>query len=357
MLLSIPPLFGWSAYVYTPTHSFCFADWVNYRSYAYFMISCCFGIPLSVMTFCNISIIRSVRESTRKVRSTYRTTISSTINSICEEELSQKRQKTRENSTSDTTNTNPSEVTDPPDLTDNNNTQRDNTLISDKLQDAAESELQKCDTEDNKVIKQVPNLDCISDDSSNESNYALIGRQSPRRNQLFANENQNRGRSRSPFPLTPKFKPKQGTIDINLLHPRWESKQIELEGASPKTMESSVDNRSENSVTPKGTNSVKLRSPSRLRRREEVRLAVSLIIVVLLFVICWLPYCISMLISIHYYGDIPKEFHMFTLLIGYANSGCNPIVYGLMNQRFKVGFKRLFCFWRSHVFTLSSSNS
>ncbi|KAH3691769.1 hypothetical protein DPMN_192300 [Dreissena polymorpha] len=83
-----------------------------------------------------------------------------------------------------------------------------------------------------------------------------------------------------------------------------------------------------------------------LKRREEIRLAVSLIIVVVIFVICWLPYCVSMLLSIFHSGHVPREFHMFTIIIGYANSCCNPIIYGVMNKRFKVGFKRIFCFWQ-----------
>ncbi|KAH3691779.1 hypothetical protein DPMN_192310 [Dreissena polymorpha] len=90
-------------------------------------------------------------------------------------------------------------------------------------------------------------------------------------------------------------------------------------------------------------------SPS--RRREEIRLAFSLIIVVVVFVICWLPYCISMLLSIFYAGHVPREFRMFTIIIGYANSCCNPIIYGVMNKRFKVGFRRIFCFWRDRSCT------
>ncbi|KAH3691780.1 octopamine receptor 1-like [Dreissena polymorpha] len=30
ILLSLPPLIGWSEYVYTPSHSFCFTDWQNH---------------------------------------------------------------------------------------------------------------------------------------------------------------------------------------------------------------------------------------------------------------------------------------------------------------------------------------
>ena len=90
------------------------------------------------------------------------------------------------------------------------------------------------------------------------------------------------------------------------------------------------------------------RHSSKLKRREEHRLAMSLIVVVIVFVICWLPFCVSMLIMVFAKTHVPREFHMFTLLLGYANSGCNPIIYGLMNKRFAAGFKDLYCFWKKH---------
>ena len=79
-------------------------------------------------------------------------------------------------------------------------------------------------------------------------------------------------------------------------------------------------------------------------RNEEVRLAIALGIVVLVFFICWFPFCISMLLAIFLPGVVPRGFHMATLLLGYANSGVNPIIYGVMNKKFGDGFKRIFCF-------------
>ncbi|XP_052259050.1 alpha-1A adrenergic receptor-like [Dreissena polymorpha] len=68
ILLSLPPLIGWSEYVYTPSHSFCFADWQNHMSYAFFMIGCCFGIPFTVMSVCNVFILRTVSASRLRVK-------------------------------------------------------------------------------------------------------------------------------------------------------------------------------------------------------------------------------------------------------------------------------------------------
>lgn len=78
---------------------------------------------------------------------------------------------------------------------------------------------------------------------------------------------------------------------------------------------------------------------------KEIRLASILLVVVIAFVICWCPYCISMLLSIYAPGFAPRGFHMFTILVGYANSGVNPIIYGVMNRAFRNGFKQLYCGW------------
>ena len=78
----------------------------------------------------------------------------------------------------------------------------------------------------------------------------------------------------------------------------------------------------------------------------EQRLAMSLIVVVIVFVISWLPYCISMLLLISHADSVPRAFHMFTITLGYANSCCNPIIYGLMNTQFAKGFRDLYCWWK-----------
>lgn len=159
-VISLPPLFGWAAYAYIPIQSFCFCDWTLAPSYAIFMISCCFGLPFSVMTVCNILIFYSARKSNKNTK--YFTT------------------------------------------------------TKEKKKDA---------------------------------------------------------------------------------------------------------------------------------QTKELRLASILLVVVIAFFISWCPYCISMLLSIYAPGVAPRGFHMFTILVGYANSGVNPIIYGVMNRSFRNGFKQLYCGW------------
>ncbi|RUS85456.1 hypothetical protein EGW08_006789, partial [Elysia chlorotica] len=77
-------------------------------------------------------------------------------------------------------------------------------------------------------------------------------------------------------------------------------------------------------------------------RREEIRLTTSLLVVVALFIVCWFPYCISMFMSIYRPDLSGRALDMTSLLLGYMNSCVNPIVYGLMNKRFKEGYRKLF---------------
>ncbi|WAR15251.1 OAR-like protein [Mya arenaria] len=261
--LSTFPLIGWSEYVYTPTHSFCFADWVNHMSYAFFMIGCCFGIPFSVMTVCNVCIIRTVRNSRLRVKTNFRN-LSSSKDSYF--------RRTR------------------------------NTTIRNDVSSMYE------DRKAAGFMSSSFNLSGIQNMNS-KGRMKSIAEQS----------------RRNPRPLS---EPNSKVF-------------IKTGFSSPVAI---------------SLRAVSMRQRQPLRRREELRLALSLTVVVVVFVICWLPYCVSMLLSIFASGDIPREFHTFTLLIGYANSGCNPIIYGVMNERFKVGFKRLFCFWRqSSDFSIRSA--
>ena len=79
---------------------------------------------------------------------------------------------------------------------------------------------------------------------------------------------------------------------------------------------------------------------------EETKLTITLIFVVFLFVICWGPFAVTMFFDVYYQRPLPRAVEMISLLLGYLNSMCNPILYGLRNSAFKQGFRSLFtrCF-------------
>ena len=75
--------------------------------------------------------------------------------------------------------------------------------------------------------------------------------------------------------------------------------------------------------------------------QEEVKITNTLMIVVACFMACWAPFAITMFFDVYYSCQLPRVVDISTLLLGYANSMCNPVVYGIRTQAFRrelVGF-------------------
>ncbi|XP_020616087.1 5-hydroxytryptamine receptor 1-like [Orbicella faveolata] len=75
--------------------------------------------------------------------------------------------------------------------------------------------------------------------------------------------------------------------------------------------------------------------------QEEVKITNTLMIVVACFMACWAPFAITMFFDVYYSRPLPRTVDISTLLLGYANSMCNPVVYGIRTQAFRrelVGF-------------------
>jgi hypothetical protein len=208
---------------------FCFCDWTNAPSYAFFMISVCFGIPFSVMTVCNVFIFRTVRASKRRVNAV------------------------------------------------------SNTSGSGK------------DQEPNSSTLEVVTKDEVS-------------------------------------------KPHDITISINEQHSSYPSSRVRLHTNNNKDHRNNLSRK--NTTL---TNLSKKKSKTGKSRAEEIRLAMVLAIVVVIFVISWLPYCVSMLLEIFATDEVHRGFHMTTILLGYCNSAVNPIIYGVLNKKFGDGLRRLLC--------------
>ena len=75
---------------------------------------------------------------------------------------------------------------------------------------------------------------------------------------------------------------------------------------------------------------------------EESKITNTFIIVVILFVICWGPFAATMFFDVYYPKSLPGVVEMISLLLGYLNSMCNPILYGLRNSAFNQGFRDLY---------------
>uniref|UniRef100_A0A3P8TP48 Somatostatin receptor 3 n=1 Tax=Amphiprion percula TaxID=161767 RepID=A0A3P8TP48_AMPPE len=88
----------------------------------------------------------------------------------------------------------------------------------------------------------------------------------------------------------------------------------------------------------------KVHATSTKRRKSERKVTRMVVIVVAVFVFCWLPFyalnIINLLVS------LPEEYqglYYFVVVLGYANSCANPIVYGFLSDNFKRGFRKALC--------------
>uniref|UniRef100_A0A8C8SCE5 Somatostatin receptor 3 n=1 Tax=Pelusios castaneus TaxID=367368 RepID=A0A8C8SCE5_9SAUR len=91
------------------------------------------------------------------------------------------------------------------------------------------------------------------------------------------------------------------------------------------------------------SSSRKVRVLSSKRKRSERRVTRMVVAVVTVFVLCWLPFYVLNIISVVCPSPVePSLFGVYFLavVLPYANSCANPIIYGFLSYRFKQGFRR-----------------
>lgn len=288
--ISLPPLFGWSKYDFIKVQSFCFCDWTVEPSYAFFMISCCFGVPFGVMTVCNILIFRTVRASKRKLAPQTPKPANEPIN--CQ------------------------------------------TIPERSSEDNTDSDRQSKETFSNAQNSLV--LPPVEEDASTST---------ASHEKAVLTKSKTPSTGRSAISRTGISKDKLSTSEmITVYLPDDESKLTYDNMSANKTKYNvSVTKASGKSVKKHKIFRINRKSKQGKARAEEIRLATALAVVVVTFFCCWFPYCISMIMSIFVPTGVPRGLHMTTLLIGYLNSACNPVIYGVMNKKFGDGFRRLLC--------------
>nr|XP_020450620.1 somatostatin receptor type 1-like [Monopterus albus]XP_020450621.1 somatostatin receptor type 1-like [Monopterus albus]XP_020450623.1 somatostatin receptor type 1-like [Monopterus albus] len=79
------------------------------------------------------------------------------------------------------------------------------------------------------------------------------------------------------------------------------------------------------------------------RRRSEKKITCMVLLVVAVFVLCWMPFYIVQLVSVFHQPPDPMVTQLFVIL-SYANSGANPILYGFVSDNFRRSFQRIVCF-------------
>ncbi|XP_072240734.1 somatostatin receptor type 5-like [Leuresthes tenuis] len=80
------------------------------------------------------------------------------------------------------------------------------------------------------------------------------------------------------------------------------------------------------------------------RRKSERKITRMVVVVVAVFVFCWLPfYALNILnLLVVLPGDF-RGLYYFVVVLSYANSCANPILYGFLSDNFKRGFRKALC--------------
>uniref|UniRef100_A0A8D2DSN7 Somatostatin receptor 5 n=1 Tax=Sciurus vulgaris TaxID=55149 RepID=A0A8D2DSN7_SCIVU len=82
------------------------------------------------------------------------------------------------------------------------------------------------------------------------------------------------------------------------------------------------------------------------RRRSERKVTRMVVVVVLVFVGCWLPFFIVNIVNLAF--TLPEEpasagLYFFVVVLSYANSCANPLLYGFLSDNFRQSFRKVLC--------------
>ncbi|XP_069788498.1 somatostatin receptor type 1-like [Narcine bancroftii] len=87
---------------------------------------------------------------------------------------------------------------------------------------------------------------------------------------------------------------------------------------------------------------VALKAGWQQRRKSEKKITRMVLMVVTVFVICWMPFYVVQLTNI--FLSLDTTVTQLCLILSYANSCANPILYGFLSDNFKRSFQRILCF-------------
>ena len=82
---------------------------------------------------------------------------------------------------------------------------------------------------------------------------------------------------------------------------------------------------------------------------------VTLLVVTLVYLVCWSPFCILLFIEIGTGEKVKGPYSTVAMLVGFANSCCNPVVYSIKYRRFRLAVLNMFA-KRNFVLKFSVSN-
>uniref|UniRef100_A0AAY3ZWV1 G-protein coupled receptors family 1 profile domain-containing protein n=1 Tax=Denticeps clupeoides TaxID=299321 RepID=A0AAY3ZWV1_9TELE len=87
---------------------------------------------------------------------------------------------------------------------------------------------------------------------------------------------------------------------------------------------------------------VALKAGWQQRKRSERKITLMVLMVVAVFVVCWMPFHVAQLVSV-FVQRHNATLSQLAVILGYANSCANPILYGFLSDNFRRSFQRILC--------------
>lgn len=81
-------------------------------------------------------------------------------------------------------------------------------------------------------------------------------------------------------------------------------------------------------------------------RKSERKVTRMVVIIVLVFVLCWLPFFTTNIVNLVYTipeNNITATIYFILVILTYVNSCANPILYGFLSNNFKQSFQKVLC--------------
>ncbi|KAM4750170.1 somatostatin-like receptor F_48D10.1 [Anableps anableps] len=82
------------------------------------------------------------------------------------------------------------------------------------------------------------------------------------------------------------------------------------------------------------------------RRRSERKVTRMVVVIVVVFVLCWLPFFIINMVNLVVIipeSSVTAGIYFFAVILSYANSCANPLLYGFLSDNFKQSFRKVLC--------------
>ncbi|CAK6973479.1 somatostatin-like receptor F_48D10.1 [Scomber scombrus] len=80
------------------------------------------------------------------------------------------------------------------------------------------------------------------------------------------------------------------------------------------------------------------------RRRSERKVTRMVVVIVVVFVLCWLPFFIINIVNLVVIipeSSVTAGIYFFAVILSYANSCANPVLYGFLSDNFKQSFRKI----------------